>query len=276
MAKKSAARDQTRGRPLTLAALERYGAFGGWVPPEGDFDADGIWKHPYRLWLVAGGGVIAKPAGMHYRGLLEIRRERLPERAGIALRIYQSILQHSPGVHETKVEMTTDDDALAGPRRWKLTNTVLDPHLKPIPEAGVQQTGEVEKDTVTIAHGQRTTTFEVPVPLTTNWSLFDAIQRMPRRQGPPLEFAMLQQCDLLKTSQQISYRGVGEHTLGGHSVRLHHWQHVGRGILPYSYYTDEPGRLLVAVGGLRAYIFDPGAPQLHKRCLNSLTQRAKR
>ena len=275
MAKKIADRFRTRSRPLTLAALEQYGALAGYAPPQGEFDPGGTWKHAYRVWMVAGGGLIPKPADVHYRGLMEIERRPLPDGKAVTLAVHQSIIQHT-GVHETAALITCAADALASLRRWKLVNTVCDPLMKPMPEAGVKQSGKVDQGTVTVEHGGRTATFEAPPPLTTNWSLFDAVQRMPRNTGPPAEFAMLQECDLLKPSQQITYRGTGEHTLGGNTVRLHHWQHVGEGILPYDYYADQQGRLLVAVGGLRAYILDANAPQLHKQVLNWIAERAKR
>ncbi len=290
MAKKTAARERTRSRPLTLAALEEYGALAGFVAPRGEFDPQGPWKHPYRLWLVASGGLAPKPADVHYRGFMEIRREPLPEGKGIALRVHQSILQQTPGVHETSVRMTCAADALVQPRRWQLSHSVRDAGLRPIPQAQLRQRGvvsegpvgripvgriPVDEVTVRIEHDDHVTTFRAPVPLSTNWSLFDAVQRMPRREAPPREFAMLQECDLLKPAQQITYRGAGEHTLGGNTVGLHHWQQVGRGILPYNYYTDDQGRLLLALAGLRAYVFDPGVADLHKKCLLAILRKAR-
>jgi hypothetical protein len=208
-----------------------------------------------------------------------MRTASLPEGKTVTLAVRQSILQQTPGVHETTVQMTCANDPLASPRSWKLTHSVRDANLRPMPEAELNERGNVSsgpgnKATVQIEHGDHTTTFEAPLPLTANWSLFDAVQRMPQREGPPAKFAMLQECDLLKPSQQLTYRGVGQHALGGNSARLHHWQHVGEGILPYDYYTDAEGRLLVALSGLRAYIFDPNVPQLHKECLEAIARRA--
>jgi hypothetical protein len=277
-ASKLADRDRTRSQPLTLAALEEYGALSGLEPPAGEFDPQQTWKHAYRLWMVSSGGLAPRPADMHYRGFLEIDRKPLPD-GGIALRVHQSVLQHAPAVHDTTVEMTCAADDLAGPRSWKLTHTVRDGRLQPVPEATVEQTGTLTNGSLRIAFGGTSATRSVELPAaraTSNWSLFDAVGRLPRKKMPPLEFAMLHELDQIKESQRITYRGPGEHTLGGNTVMLHAYQHRGRGILPYSYYTDEQGRLLLAIGGLRAYILDSRVRQLHEQCLAWISERAKR
>lgn len=269
-------RYRTRNQPLTLAALGEYGGLAGFVAPNADFDPNGAWKHTYRLWLVAQSGLTSRPAGMHYRGFLEIDRRPAPGGQEIMLGVYQSVLQQAPAVHDTAIELTCAADALAGPRRWKLTHTVRDGRLKPVPGTRVEQTGKIGEGSVEIRYGDVAVTRpREPGPLTSNWSLFDAVQRLPRGEAPPLEFTMLQELDLVKKTQQLAYCGAADHDLNGKTVRLHQYQHVGEGILPYHYYTDEQGRLLVAVGGLRAYVFDPNVRQLHRQCLASIAQRAK-
>ena len=273
---KSADRNRTRSQPLTLAALEEYDALAGFVPPTGDFDSEGPWKHVYRLWLVASGGLAPKPADMHYRGFLEVDRKPSPNGKGITLSVHQSILQHTPGVHDTRAIVACAADDLTSPRSWKLIHTVFDGRLKPVPEGRVEQHGKLTDDTLRIDDGRGCVrSIKLPAArLTSNWSLLDAVGRLPRQGMPPLQFAMLQELDQLKESQQVSYRGSGDHVLNGKTVTLHRYQHTGRGILPYDYYTDAEGRLLVAIGGLRAYILDPHVRELHKQCLGWFAGRA--
>jgi len=277
MAKKRAGRyHRTRCKPLTLAALEEFGALARFAPPDGDFDPQGKWTHKYRLWLVSSGGLAPKPADKHYRGFLQIRRGLSADGNQITLHVRQSILQQTPGVHDTAAVIECAADALASPRSWKLKHTVRDGRMKPVPKVRVDQKGEIRNGSVQVDYGNRTTNRRVPPLLTSDWSLLDAVQRLRRRESPPLEFAMLAQLDLLKRSQRIAYCGVDEYRLGGHSLRLHCYQHVGNGILPYKYYVDQQGRLLVAVGGLTAYIFDPTVPELHEKCLALIAKRTKR
>ena len=98
-------RYRTRSRPLTLAALEEYGALSGFQPPTGPFDPQGAWKHTYRIWMVASGGFTPKPTDMHYRGYVEIDRQPLAESKGIVLRVRQSVLQQAPAVGRFLAEL---------------------------------------------------------------------------------------------------------------------------------------------------------------------------
>jgi hypothetical protein len=156
-----------------------------------------------------------------------------------------------------------------------LTHTILDGRLEPV-QVAVTQTGTVLGGSVRIDYGGDSVRSLAPAgPLSSNWSLFDALQRMPREGMPPFAFDMLDELDQLKRAHQIRYRGTSRHNLNGKAVALHHHQHTGRGILPMNYYTDQQGRLLVALGGLRAYILDDRVTQLHEQCLASMAARAK-
>jgi len=42
-------------------------------------------------------------------------------------------------------------------------------------------------------------------------------------------------------------------------MRLHSFEQTGDGILPYSYWLDDQHRLLLAVGGVRTFVWDPSA-----------------
>ena len=276
---KLADRDRTRSRPLTLGALEEYGALSGFEVPSGGFDPQGAWKHTYRIWMVASGGLTPRPADMHYRGFLAIDRKPAAGGNAVALEVRQSILQQAMAVHETVVKMECAPDALCSPRSWKLTHTVLDGRLKPVAAARVEQTGKLANGSLQIDDGRASARRSVGLPpgqVTGNWSLFDAVGRLPRREASPVDFTLLQDLDQIKASQRITYRGTARHSLGGSAVALHRYQHVGQGMLPYQYYVDEQGRLLVAIGGLRAYILDPSVRQLHQQCLAQIAERAQR
>ena len=275
---KLADRDRTRSQPLTLAALEEYGALSGFEVPSGGFDPEGAWNQTYRIWMVASGGLAPRPADVHYRGFLEIAREPSADGRAIALEVHQSILQQASAVHETVAKMQCAGDTLCTPRSWTLGHTVRDGRLKPMPEARVEQRGVLADGALRIDDGRGSAPRSIDLPdgpVTGNWSLFGAVGRLPRKESPAVAFTMLQELDEVKPSQRIAYRGADRHTLGGSAVRLHCYQHVGQGILPYLYYVDEQGRLLVAIGGLRAYILDPNVRQLHEQCLAPMAERAK-
>ena len=99
---------------------------------------------------------------------------------------------------------------------------------------------------------------QIPAPgaYAVNWALFEAVGRLPREEFEPLRFTMLDHFDQLKPGQVLSYRETADVSLGGRSVRLHAYDHLGEGIVPWIYWVDDEGRLLFAVSGLEAYLLD--------------------
>jgi len=70
---------------------------------------------------------------------------------------------------------------------------------------------------------------------------------------------MLDHFDQVKPGQSISYRTTIDVMLGGRAVRLHGFDHLGEGIVPWVYWVDDQGRLLFAVSGLAGYLLNaPG------------------
>lgn len=97
-----------------------------------------------------------------------------------------------------------------------------------------------------------------PNAFTGSWSLFDAVQRLPF-EVDPIEFDMLDDLELMKPRQRLVAGPSIEVVLNGRKLRLHSFEQIGEGILPYSYWLDDQHRLLIAVGGVRAFIWDPTA-----------------
>ena len=88
--------------------------------------------------------------------------------------------------------------------------------------------------------------------LSHQWSLLDAVQRLPGGTFPTLRFQFLTCDGVLLPDHTLAYRGAIEIAAG----RLHGYEHLGTGILPWIYYTSDSGRLLIAVSGLEAWLFD--------------------
>ncbi len=93
-------------------------------------------------------------------------------------------------------------------------------------------------------------------PVSHEWALLEAVQRLPRAAFPALRFQMLTHDGMLLPNHTLSYRGPVEIDTAGGALRLHGYQHLGTGILPWVYYTAESGRLLIAVSGLQAWLHE--------------------
>ena len=62
------------------------------------------------------------------------------------------------------------------------------------------------------------------------------------------------------TMQMLRSGGAVTVEFAGGPVRLHGFRQIGRGVLPYEYWVDEQGRLVLAVGGYQGYLLNPDEP----------------
>ena len=211
--------------------------------PEDPFDPNGEWKHSYRIVIALRGAY----GSSSHAGALKISR-RLSGSELVELDIAQSVTASwYPATSNTTARLTCAADQLATPREWEVRSVHLDADRKP-----VNYTRISTKDAADGSKGR------IGKRFTSNWSLFDAVQRLPF-DGKPLTFDLLEDLDKPKLGHRLCYSGSMEVTLGGKPVRLHSFSHLGRGILPYTYWLDDNHRLLMAIGGLVAYLHDPEA-----------------
>jgi hypothetical protein len=239
--------DPTRSKPLSLEALREYGAFEGFQAP-GAFDPEGTWTHTYRIWLVGTGRD-------HDRGSLRIERGA-PANGSTTLDVALTVRQAAGTTQDTKAKVECRTDPLCTPTSWQMSSMILDAQGQPIEATKVEQSAIVGSEGVEVTTGDVTSLRKVPRPFTSNWSLFDAVQRLPGEAAKPLQFTLLEDLELVKRGQRLSFRETVEFDFGGGAQVLHGYDQVGEGILPYHYWVDEHSRLLVVISGIRAYILD--------------------
>jgi hypothetical protein len=151
-------------------------------------------------------------------------------------------------------EVQCRNDALASPVSWTLKSALTDTEGKPASDLDFEEQVTVDGSTLRVQSAGRTLSRPGSEHLTSDWPLFDAVQRLPLKESPPLRFDLLEGLSLLKRGHRLWYHGVETVEIGGVSRRLHVFHQTGRGILPYEYWLDEQHRLLVVVTGPRAYI----------------------
>ena len=110
--------------------------------------------------------------------------------------------------------------------------------------------------TLAVTTGERKLTRRLPGRWTSDWSLFEALQRRPFRSGEALKFDVLEGLSLLKRGHVLRYKGRRQVTLGDAASTLHLFHQVGRGVLPYEWWLDEAHRLVLVVTGYRTYILE--------------------
>ena len=254
-------RDSMRAAGLGAFSLGPYfEQLKGFSPPAGSFDAEGSWEHTYDVYPVY--GKWSKWSKKH-RGRCRIKRKALSGKDAFRLEVSSEVtfLDYGYGIHLTKTQLTTAsircvNNALATPQSWKLESAALDAEEKPRPLSQMSESGVFSKGTIKLTDPKGLSReIDVSENLTSNWSLFDAVQRLHKKEPPTTDFEMLEDLRLPRANQRLTSDGPIEVELGGEMIRLYGFHQIGDGILPIHYWLDEQGRLLFALGGVRVYLW---------------------
>lgn len=240
--------------PRFLAPLR--GALERLHPPQGAFDPAGEWRQTYALYILAPARGAKSETPSPY-GKLVLNRK--PAEAGrFQLEVDLAISTRARSGLRTRATITCAADRLATPHEWQLLSEPVEGG-KPVAGTSVTETG-VLRDGAIVRKGRVSHKVAAPGAVTSNWSLFEAVQRLPFDAPEPLSFDMLEDLDLYKAGQTLRPAGAVNLELGGREVRLHTFRQIGRGILPTHYWLDDEHRLIAAAGSLRAIIWDGGRP----------------
>ena len=126
----------------------------------------------------------------------------------------------------------------------------------------LEESGSIANQSfVRIANGRTVRSERRLDRLTTEWAVFDAVQRLDFTPGIVLEFDMLEDMVFYRTGQRLAYMGTETHTVSGNDlpVEFHVFRQTGRGVLPYDYYLADNHRLLYVISGNLAYVADYGS-----------------
>lgn len=209
-------------------------------PPQGTFDANGAWRHTYGLYdlganLAARINVVRTPVGT-------LTLTRKPASGGGAVLEVDLRRRTPPGSAERiPGRMTCGAGVLATPSEW---------------EFAWQSNAGQQGQSLQRKSSQKP---KPPDPYTSNWALFDVVQRLPRTPAAALRFTMLDEFDLAKPNQSLTFRKTTQVALSGGPVKLHAFEQFGSGVLPVMYWTDEQGRLLFVISGLIGYAMEGAA-----------------
>lgn len=96
---------------------------------------------------------------------------------------------------------------------------------------------------------------DLPDHAIANWQLIDVVQRLPREKRSPLMFTLIEQFELFKPQQSLTYSGRVETIIAGTPRTLHGYTLTGFGTVPWFYWVDETSnRLIAATSGLEAFV----------------------
>jgi len=243
------------GYPLTPSVLDDLDAWGSMSSSH--FSSIGHWTNVYRIWACHG----YRESGNEDRGILKIERSPSSADNTFTLKVTQKIHNDSDLLHVLDAQIVCRNDTLATPVQWQTQSKFYDPMGVLIRDLETEESGRIRGNIVEIATNGKTRQFESSRPLTGDWCLLEAVQRMPWKSDVSITMDILKEMTLLQKDHHIIYHSKEAFTIGGKSIDLYHFQQVGRGILPYDYWLDSHHRLQVFVTLSIAYIRDERAEQ---------------
>ena len=207
----------------------------GFKMPKTDFDPNGTWKNTYRSYTLP----FMIPVPHSRAGLVSIKRPPKGARRFLLEVDYVKILPDNCKQQIT-AKMQCSNDALASFSKWQFSSQI------------VSAQGEVFKDSALSKKGRAPK--KSTGPYTCNWSLYEAVQRLGREPGPPMNFTLFDHFDQLKPGHSLKFRKRAVVQLGGEDVPLYAYEQLGEGVVPIIYWTSEQGRLLFVISGIESYV----------------------
>ena len=260
------------GSPLTPQLLHELKALGKIPQTPAHFKPDGNWVNTYRIWACHG----YRESGNYNVGFVRFRRAAAGTNEKLSLEVHQEVVETDGMVSVIDTNIRCLNNQLATPVRWHLWSLFIDSDTQPLDELKTEENVIIKQDTMFIETGGQTLKRKVPGRLTSDWGIFEAVQRLKFNKESSLDFNMLEGLSVLKEGQRLSYRGVYPMRIGDQDVRLHCFHQLGRGILPYNYWLDENHRLVAAISMNKAYILDEQAEKTIRQRAEQLRKSYKR
>jgi len=198
-------------------------------PPTGYFNPAGPWEQTWSVCTLGGRQPAVRRVG------------RLTLRRGVESKTARLDVTYSKDLTGGRQEVVGTlegpaESPLSTPVRWSFRFRLLDAEGQAIPATAIDPAG----------------------PYTVNWSLFDAVQRLPGADTPARTFTLIDHFDQVKPETTLSFRkAMDVRVAGGRTLRTRAYQQLGCGNVPWVYWTDEAGRLLWVVAGLEGYVLEP-------------------
>jgi hypothetical protein len=252
--------------PLTPRTLEALGIPQPFPEPDPMFKPDGDWTATYRIW--GGHGWI----DCCYKTLGLLRLERRADVHGSRVQVEQKIVLEGGIIHTIGAQAQLASDAIGSLREWRVRSEVTTTSGEPDPRLCLEYSGHVSDDGSSwyeTIDGVEASTHKhsLSAPLTSDWCLFEAVQRLPSTPVGDVRFDLLEGLTMHKHGYSLHYREKPEDGLQQQGLPLHRFYAIGHGLLPIDYWVDGCHRLTMAISGSRVYVRDDEAEELFQATL---------
>ncbi len=255
----------TIGKPLSPKLLTEFDALGKLPDTDNNFNPKGDWEHSYRMWSCYGYWHKSNKND----GWVKISRKVLAGDGTQTLKIKQVVnnfvgRKNEPTVFTViETEITCSIDILSSVLAWKVNRKfVYEDESLIMPPTHIQKTGNLSAGQLVRKMNGQKMMQALPGKVSSNWGLFEAVQRMPLDTGLPLEYTLLEDFDLVKRNHKLSYLRTETSSWMEDSQAVHYFQQTGDGVFPFEYWLDKNHKLFLVTSGPRAYVLDDKAEHL--------------
>ena len=257
---------------MTPELMTRIGGLTEFPPTPENYRPAGDWVNTYRIHTCHG----YFEDGNKDQGVLRIERVAGPSDDAFTLKFRHRIVNDEGRTNVVEAEARCRNNLLASLIEWRLTSEFVDLDGNPMAGLGSEEEGRVTGTSVAIKLGTQTLEHSTPRPVTADWCLFEAVQRMAFEQGTSPAFDFVEGLRLIREEHRLSYRGLYTMKRKGLPASMHWFHQIGYGVLPYEYWLDEKRRLLAVATHARAYVLDDGAEGPVRRRFEEIKQRNAR
>ena len=197
------------------------------------------------------------------QGYLTIHRESRD--GGIALDVEQQTLmpgtgpgpKHSrPFAYWHKAAIQCQANRWTTPQRWTAETWGTDQEKNVEPLTRVKFSAEASAQEIRFS-GISNPAIHMAADWTMDWTLLEALQRLPAQENEELAFDMIEDLDVLRPGQRLAFISPFKAKLAGKFAEVYGFCQIGTGTLPITYLLDQNHRLLLAMHNLRAFILQP-------------------
>ena len=218
--------------------------------PEGEFFPEGEWEQTWKVWLPGRGNPNSGS------GFLKVKKELINNQSKIEFQVNQLISENDKWFHFVNANITALNNLSGSPIKWeKGSQFFTSPQTgsKNLTELNLAQEGFSSS-----LSGDESNNF------TSSFTLFDVVQRMSVKGVDKLEFTLLDELDKVKTKHSISFAEDTSIRFAGTTQKVRCYEEIGEGLLPWKFYVNEQGRMLLAISGMRVYILSSGCENEYK------------
>ena len=240
------------GSPLTPEMLFQLGATLDFSPDVKTSNPAEEWTNCYRIWTCHG----YRESGNLDVGFLQIQRGPADSNKRFELQVHQELKNAGGTLNRVVAKIDCIEGDLSFPVNWDYTSVFLDADGKEDKSLTVNVEGQSSGSEIRWTRNGVVSRFACKGRPGCDWCVYETVQRRAKQFTGSLTFDMLESLERLKPAQQLIDRGRVNVTIGNSDRRLHRFDQIGTGVLPFEYWVDESLRLCLMVSMNKAYILD--------------------